>query len=388
MKAYKVFFKVIAKNLPQIMIYVVVFIVLTVILANTYSVPGASKFTETKVNLAFINHDRNSSLAAGLKEYLEKNANLINIPDNIKKLQDALFFRQVEYIVKVPAGFTEKFRSGKPVQIEKTTVPGSSKGVFMDNLINKYLNTVKLYTENMNDLSDAELLGYVNRDLAQKTEVRLVHSAPQVSVSEKSGFYFNFMAYSLFAVLILGVCAVMMVFNNPDLKKRNLCSPVTLRNMNFQMTLGNLSYAILAWFCMIMASFIMYGGYMFTAQGLLLLLNSLVFTVAALSISYLLGNILKSKAAISGASSVFSLGTSFISGVFVPQALLGATVLKIASFTPTYWYVKSNNTIVNTVKFTMENLGPIFTNMLVMIGFAVAVFMVTIVVIKHKRMSN
>ncbi|MCL6589394.1 MAG: ABC transporter permease [Firmicutes bacterium] len=385
MKAYNVFFKVIAKNLPQIMIYVAVFILLTVFLANTYSVPQNTDFTETKVNLAFINHDPNSSLAAGLKSFLAKNANLVDIPDNTKKLQDALFFRQVEYIVKVPAGFTEKFLSGKPARIEKTTVPGSSKGIFMDNLINKYLNTVKLYTGNMDDLSQAELAGCVNRDLAQKAEVRLYHSAKQVSISEKSGFYFNFLAYSLFAILILGVCAVMMVFNHPDLKKRNLCSPVTLKNFNFQLTLGNLSYAILAWFCMILASFIMYGGYMFTAQGLLLLLNSLVFTVAALSISFLLGNILSSKAAISGASSVFSLGTSFISGVFVPQALLGETVLKIASFTPTYWYVKSNNTIVNTVKFTMENLGPVFLNMLIMIGFAVAVFMVTIVVIKQKK---
>jgi ABC-2 type transport system permease protein len=36
----------------------------------------------------------------------------------------------------------------------------------------------------------------------------------------------------------------------------------------------------------------------------------------------------------------------------------------------------------------MENLRPVFSNMLIMLGFAVAVFMVTLVVIKQKRMSN
>lgn len=90
----------------------------------------------------------------------------------------------------------------------------------------------------------------------------------------------------------------------------------------------------------------------------------------------------------SAAANVFSLGTCFISGVFVPQALLGKTVLTIASFTPTYWYVKSNNDIANMVNFKIEKLMPIFVNMLIIIGFAVAVLAVTLVVIKQKRMTN
>lgn len=127
---------------------------------------------------------------------------------------------------------------------------------------------------------------------------------------------------------------------------------------------------------------------MFTVKGLLFLLNSFVFTLAVLSISYLIGNVVKSKSAMYAAANVFSLGTCFISGVFVPQALLGKTVLTIASFTPTYWYVKSNNDIANMVNFKIEKLMPIFVNMLIIIGFAVAVLAVTLVVIKQKRMTN
>jgi len=47
----------------------------------------------------------------------------------------------------------------------------------------------------------------------------------------------------------------------------------------------------------------------------------------------------------SAAANVFSLGSCFISGVFVPQDLMSNTVLKIASFTPNYWFVKANNSI-------------------------------------------
>ncbi|MDF2881441.1 MAG: hypothetical protein K0R54_1998 [Clostridiaceae bacterium] len=388
MQVYKAFFKVIYKNLSQIMIYVVIFLLFGVILSKTYTNPVNTNFTETKVNIAFVNHDTNSKLVEGLKDYLSKNANIINIPDNTKSLQDALFFRQVEYIVNVPEGFTEALISGKNVQLEKTALPSSASGVYMDNIINKYLNTAKTYKDNMRDLSDEQLVTYVDKDLSQKTEVKIERSASEASKDDRCIYYYNYLAYSLFAILILGVCSVMMVFNNTDLKKRNLCSPIKLRNMNFQMIMGNISFAILAWLALIFTSLIMYTGNMFTERGLLLILNSFIFTLAALSISYLIGNIIKSRGAMSAAANVVSLGTCFISGVFVPQVLLGKTVLKIASFTPTYWYVKSNNDIGNLVNFKIENLMPIFNNMLIIIGFAAAVLAVTLVVIKQRRLSN
>ncbi|WP_055667744.1 ABC transporter permease [Desnuesiella massiliensis] len=388
MQVYKAFFKIIYKNLSQIIIYIVVFISLAVALANTSTKAVNTNFSETKVNIVFINHDNNSRLVEGLKNYLSKNANIVNIPDDTKKLQDALFFREVEYIVKVPKGFANGLLSGEILQLEKTTVPGSTSEIYLDNIINKYLNTVKVYTSAMENLSEEQLLSYVDNDLAQKTEVKLSSTLGEVSKNEKITFYFNYLAYSLFSILILGVCSVMIVFNNTDLKKRNFCSPIKLRNMNFQMILGNFSYAVLAWFAMIFTSFIMYGSYMFTAKGMLFLLNSFIFTLVALSISFLIGNIIKSKGAMSAAANVVSLGTCFISGVFVPQALLGKTVLTIASFTPNYWYVRSNNIIVNLVNFSMENLTPIFLNMLIMLGFATAVLSVALVVIKQKRMSN
>jgi ABC-2 type transport system permease protein len=370
------------------MIYVVVFLFFAVFLANTYKNPANASFTDTKVNIAFINHDTNSKIVEGLKDYLSKKANIVNISDDTQKLQDALFFREAEYIVKVPKGFAEDFVSGKAVQLEKTAVPASASEIYIDNIINKYLNTAKVYINNGGSLSEVQLLSYVDNDLSQKTEVKVNNSLKEVSKNEKASYYFNYLAYSLFAVLILGVSSVMMVFNKKDLKNRNFCSPIKLSSMNFQMILGNLSYAVLAWFAMVIASFFMYGSYMFTSRGLLFLLNSLVFTFAALSISFLIGNVIKGPGAMSAAANVVSLGTCFISGVFVPQALLGKTVLKIASFTPNYWYVKSNNSIAKLVNLNSESLAPVFLNMLIVIGFAADVLAMTLVIIKQKRIAD
>ena len=388
MQVYKAYFKIISKNIFQLMIYVTVFISLAVALTSSNSNPVDANFKEAKVNMAFINNDNNSKLVEGLEDYLSKKANIIDISTDTKSLQDALFFREVEYIVRVPKGFTEGLLNGETLELEKTTIPGSTSEIYIDNIINKYLNTSKTYTDNMKDLSDEELLRYIENDLEEKTEVKLINSVEETTNNQKSAFYFNYMAYALFGVLILGVCSVMIVFNDTDLKKRNLCSPLKLRNMNIQFILANLSFAIVTWIAMIFTSFILYGSYMFTTKGLLFLLNSFVFTFAALSISYLIGNIIKSKSAMSAVSNLVAIGTCFISGVFVPQFLLGKTVLKIASFTPSYWYVKSNNSIANLVNLNMENLMPIYFNMLIILGFAVAIFAVTLVVTKQKRMSN
>jgi ABC-2 type transport system permease protein len=369
------------------MIYVGIFLFFAVMTSKLYTNPVNTDFTEAKINMVFINHDEDSKLVEGLKDYLNKNANIINIPDNTQKLQDALFFRQVEYIVKVPKGFYDGLKTGKAVQLEKIALSGSASGIYMDSIINKYLNTAKIYAGNISGISDDEIVRLIDKDLAQKTEVKIENPAPAKPSSERCMYYYNYLAYSLFAVLILGVSSVMMAFNNADLKRRNLCSPLKLKNMNLQLILGNISFAVLAWLAMILTSFIMYGGYMFSTKGALLLLNSFIFTLAALSISFLIGNLVKNRNAMSAAANVVSLGTCFISGVFVPQMLLGKTVLKIASFTPTYWYVKANNEIADLVNFGMENLTPVLSNMLIEFGFAAAVLAVTLAVIKQKRVS-
>lgn len=388
MQVYKAFFKVIYKNITQIMIYVVIFLFFAVILTKTYSNPVTTSFTDTKVNIVFINYDTDSKLVKGLENCISKNANFVNIPDDTEKLQDALFFRKVEYIVKVPKDFTKDLLSGKTVKLEKTIVPNSTSGIYMDSIINKYLNTAKTYNNNIKNLPQEQLISLIDKDLSEKTEVKLSSPLNQNSDSEKCEYYFNYLAYSLFAILILGVCSVMMTFNNTDLKKRNLCSPLKLREMNFEMILGNISFAVAAWFLMIFTSFIMYSKYMFTVRGMLYLLNSFAFTLVALSISFLIGNVIKSKGAMSAAANVVSLGTCFISGVFVPQILLGKTVLRIASFTPTYWYVKANDNIANLETIKLENLMPIFSNILIIIGFSMAILAISLVVIKQKRLSN
>lgn len=116
-------------------------------------------------------------------------------------------------------------------------------------------------------------------------------------------------------------------------------------------------------------------------------LNSFVFAFCCASISYLIGNLAKSQDAVSAVCNVVSLGFSFISGAFVPQEMLGASILKIASFTPTYWYVKANNTIAGLTQFDFSHLKPVLSDMLILVCFSAAFFAVALVAGKKQRYS-
>jgi ABC-2 type transport system permease protein len=106
--------------------------------------------------------------------------------------------------------------------------------------------------------------------------------------------------------------------------------------------------------------------------------------IACLGISFLLGTLIKKRNAQAPLQNTLTLAFSFLSGAFVPQFMLGKTVLTIASFTPTYWYIKSNHAIVALSNFSLGNIAPVLFNMLVVLGFGAAALLVAMAISKKR----
>ncbi len=385
MQVYKAYFKIMKQNLPAISIYVGIFLLITVMLTYFYSEKISSGFIQSKSNIAFINDDQ-GTLTEGLRDYLNQNANIVNIPNNQESLQDALFFGKIECIIKVPTGFSQSFLSGKKdVQIEKTTVQNSVSSVHLDFLINRYLSTVNLYAENLPGISNSGLIGYVKNDVDQSSKVQ-VKSYGQKADS-RMAVYYTYLVYAMIVIIFLGVTSIMMVFNDTDLKRRNLGSPLSAFSMNMQLFLGNLSFALMVWSMMVALGFLITGKAAFDLNSMLLYVNFLCLTFVCLSLSFLIGNLIGSRDVQQAIANVLSLGLCFISGVFVPQQLLGQTINFIASFTPTYWYVKAVNDIEKLVVVNSTNVTPIINSMLIQIGFVIAVLTVALAIARQKRVS-
>jgi ABC-2 type transport system permease protein len=388
MQVFKLCMKIIKKNMAVMLMYVGIFLAVSLIISFSASSEQQNEndFTPVKSNISFISEE-SSPLIDGLKQELGKVANFVELPDETEALQDALYFRSVSYILRVPRGFTESLMNGENVQLEKTIVPNSSSNVYVDLSVDKYLNTARLYVQHTKDIAQESLVRYLQSDLAAGTSVEWQANGGNSDNYIYENYYFNYLAYSLLAVLILGMTTLMLVVNDEDLKKRNACSPLSAKSVNMQFMLATLLFTLVSWLVMVTFCFIFSSNNSFSTNSVYFIINTFIFAICGASISFLIGNLIKGRGAISAVSNVVTLGPCFISGVFVPQELLGEVVLKIASFTPTYWFVRANNQIATLAKFDFLSVRPILTCILIQAGFALAFFVVALVVRKAKRFS-
>lgn len=385
MPVFKTFFRIINAARTPLIIYLLIFLGVTYMTSQFYTSPEDTGFTDSKIRIAVINRDGENNIAKGLTEYLSKTSTIVDMPDDTEKLQDALFFRKVEYIAIIPKGFSDSFNKSENSRIETVVVPNSTSAIYLDLIVNRYLQTLRLVGDYSNFTAEkqAEL---VSKNLAVETDI-VMKSRVESNNSEGYTYYFNFFPYVILALATLGISTIMMVFNQPDLKRRNLCSPIKQRSMNIQIGLGSIIYSLFCWAVIVLFGIIIYGESLVLSESLpILALNSLVFTTVCTAIGFLVGILIKSHNVQAAVSNVLSMGMSFLCGVFVPQSLLGSGVLRVASFLPAYWFVKANN-IISEIGFD-KGRNDVLTAVLIQLGFAIAIFSVALFVSKQKRTAN
>ena len=387
MQVFKAYVKIIRKNAGQLLIYVGIVIVLAVMMNQFNAQKPQTGFTDTKIQLAFFNDDSQAEtgVADGLKEYLQKYANFVDVADDPDKIRDALFFGEISYAIRIPAGFADSFASDGQLRISQQSAPDSTTSAYMNMLVNKYLNTARLYRQGLPTASAEEITSLTLANLKQEIPVDMAATESRVGSYANVVYFYNYLAYALLAMLFLGITTCMLTFSNLDLKRRNLCSPLTLRSLNLQMIAGGLLFSLFSWGSLIAVSFAIYGRTLLTEAGLFLILNSFVYMLAGLGLSYLVGNLLKSRNAQAAVANVLVLGMSFISGVFVPQAILGKAVLSIARFTPAYWFVKANIAIGAQSDFSGRGMQDIYVSMLVQMIFLAGFLAAAWLVMLRKR---
>jgi ABC-2 type transport system permease protein len=388
MQVFKAYFKIIKKRSPSILLYFVIFVLVSMLITTMMGNRGTTAFSESKSNIAFFNDDGGSPLTDGLKKYLSNNAVFMDIRDDESSIEDALFGESISYVLRIPAGFTQSFLSGSGgISLQKTSASASTSSVYMDIMVERYLNMAQLYLKNAPGMTEEQIAENVSRDLANQADAEMKTYGDAADTNYLM-FYFQYLAYSILAVMIMGVTSFMMTFNDTDLSNRNQCSPMRPANMNLQIILGNATFAAVVWAAMCAVVFVIYGKIPLNAGTALLCLNALVMTAVGLSIGFLAGKFVRDPGVQSAIANVVSLGISFISGVFVPQELLGKTVLDIARFLPGYWYVKAVQDIRNIVVFNFENMLPAFYSMLIQLGFAAMIFIVALVLSKQIKLQR
>lgn len=375
MPVFKVSLKVLKRNLPSILIYLGVFLALSVLFARNAQSQGEeySSFDPVKTPMAVF-AEEDTPLIRGFLAHLEKSAVIRPLEDEENLIQDALYFRNISFLVRIPKGFTEAFLRQEEVTLGKTVVPGSVSSIYTELAIDTYFNTARMILAAAPNLTSEELAEKVEKALAQTTPITLKSYGTEASTPGMSRYFFNYMAYSLVSILVLGTSLVMLVWKDLDLYRRTEISPLRRSRISLEKYLALGVFTLITWGTLILTYYVLYRGESRQSTSILFVINSFILAFTSLGMSFLIGTLMKSRNAISGVSNVLSLGPSFISGVFVPQELLGAGVLALAHVTPTYWYVTANGLISTLGSLQDPALSRIFSHMAVVAAFGLGFF--------------
>ena len=379
MTVFKTFLKILNKNKFIIILYTMFLIFFGGF--NMQTSEDNTNFVASKPDIMIVNYDEEKGITKDLIKYIEENSNVVDLKNNEDAINDALFYRDVNYVVYIPKNYNKDFMDGKNPEIEiKST--GDYQSSFAEMLLSRYIKVANIYQKSIN--SEEELINKINETLSKKSEVEIT-SKLDTNILSKATFYYNFANYSIMACLIYVICLILASFKDIKIQKRTIISSTNYKTLNRQLLLSNSLFSIILWMIYVLLSFILVGDIMFSIHGIFYLINSFVFTICATTIALFIGNIVSNKNAISGIVNVIALGSSFLCGAFVPMEWLPEGVIKIAHILPSYYYI-SNNEVLKTLEIINFNtIKPILLNIIIILSFSIIFIILTNIISKRKQ---
>jgi len=334
-------------------------------------------FTDTKIRTAFINKDNGSLLSQGLYEYLNKYCEFVEVSE--ERIDDALFIREVEYVIEIDEGFEENFLSGGEALVKKQSIPDSFTSMAINGAINNYLNTAAVLKTYITFDNTTELVDVLKTNMALKSNVSLFDSMHSQNDNGYYETYFNYLSYVMVASFILIIGTIMATFQKLSIKRRNLVAPISIRNLNLKLLFCNGLFTTMFLVVFVILGVITSKNHVINQHLIFYGINAFAFSIVVLALSYLFGMVLNNTKLLTLVSTVVSLGFAFIGGVFVPLEMLNSSTLKIAQFVPSYWYVLSNDAIGKLSNFNWQNISEVLGYIALQLIIALVLFVVSFV---------
>lgn len=375
MIVFRNYFKIVKRHLGVIIMFAAISIGVSVI--NT-SYTSTKDYVNENPKLSIINHD-DSDLSKNFVKYINDKADILEVENSEKAIQDALYLNKVDSILIIPDNFGRDFLNNKEpsIKIKKSTQNFSQ---YTELLVNRYLKIAKGYFET--GMIEKEIIKKIENTIQNEIEVKIVNE--NRTDLEKIAVYYSYENYAFLSIFIFIIGTIMCIFNKETIKKRNNISSLNPKRFSKQLFLGHIVLTLSIWMIFALISIIIYKNLMFTLNGLFLILNSLVFAFTSTSLAYLIGCLIKNQNVISGIQNVLGLGLSFISGCFVPAQWLDPNIINFSKIFPSYWFIKGNYDIINLSLFDFETLWPILQNFLIVSIFGIIYYFIGRIIISKK----
>lgn len=378
MMLFKTFWKVVSKYKGTIILYTVMLICFGGI--NMAANNNTMGFSDVKPPIAIVNED-DSVIANNLVNYLKDKSTIKDIDNNY--LDDALFYRDISYIIYIPSEYGKSVFTENPKTIEVKS-SGDYKSTLASNILLAYLKVQDVYKD---DYRGDELIDKINSNLDKSANIKIKSKLDTTSVSNASNYY-SFASYSIIAVILFIICLVMCSFNEKNVRRRTIISSINLSSYNMSLLGASLLYGFVVFVLFNILALVLVGDIMFSLRGLVYVINSFVFTIVTICLSLLLSTLVKNKNAISGIVNVVALGSAFLCGALVPASMLPNSVLKFAHILPAYYYINTNDLLKSIEEINYVNLEPIFKNMFILVLFILLFIILNNIISRLLRKRN
>lgn len=379
MIVFNTFWKVIKKYKATVILYTAMLVIFGS--TNMQANNKAMTFTNTKPDILIVNNDKDGILTKNLVDYLNKNTNIVKIKDSEEARDDALFYRDVSYIIYIPTSYSKNVLNGinNTLDIKSTNDYNAS---LAEMILKKYIEVENVYASIYRD--EAKIINAINKNLETNSNVEIT-SKLNTTTMEKTARFYNFASYCIMAVTIYIVCLVLSSFHNEMVNKRIVVSSMNYKKHNRLILGASFAYALIVWILYIVLGIILLGDVMFTIRGLIYVLNTLIFTFVALTLALLISTITNNKNAISGIVNVVALAQAFLCGAFIPTQWLPNSVLTIAHVLPAYWYINTNDILKELETISSTTLKPVIINSIILILFSLIFIILKNIISKKKR---
>lgn len=378
MTIFKTYWKIVKKNIGIIILYTVMLLVFGTM--NLKANKNSFEFISSKPDIIIVNNS-SGIITDNLISYLKTNANVKNITDE-NDIDDAVFFRDANYVIYIPKEFENKIENRKEFNIDIKT-NNSYDSYIASELLNKYLDVFSKYMNLYNDKILA--IQKLDNTLNKKTDV-VIES--KTNLNSKTSLFYNFSSYSIMAIVIYIICLVLSSFNDEKISKRTSVSGMNYKTFNNYLYISSFTFTFIIFIVYLILSFLILKSSILNINGILYSLNMFIFFIVSFTMAILISNLVKSKGAISGVVNVISLGSAFLCGAFIPVKYMPSFALKIAHIFPTFYFIDNNEYIASLQNFDKASYEFVLKNFIIMIIFIIFFLILNTLVTRYKRKVN
>lgn len=378
MTVFKTYWKIVKKNIGIIILYTVMLLVFGTM--NLKANKNSFEFISSKPDIIIVNNS-SGIITDNLISYLKTNANVKNITDE-NDIDDAVFFRDANYVIYIPKEFENKIENGKEFNIDIKT-NNSYDSYIASELLNKYLDVFSKYMNLYND----KILAIQKLDNTLNKKASVVIES-KTNLNSKTSLFYNFSSYSIMAIVIYIICLVLSSFNDEKISKRTNVSGMSYKTFNNYLYISSFTFTFIIFIVYLILSFLILKSSILNINGILYSLNMFIFFIVSFTMAILISNLVKSKGAISGVVNVISLGSAFLCGAFIPVKYMPSFALKIAHIFPTFYFIDNNEYIASIQNFDKASYDFVLKNFIIMTVFIIFFLILNTLVTRLKRKVN